>query len=455
MKTKLHFKILFLTSIPILYFVIFSGFDKKENIYNSSTSISQDTAAKSFTNLIFTDTYFGRFTPNDPRAIENNLHNFKDSLHFNSVHVYGYGNLGGGFDEAIGDYSSYVSDLMNQVNNSGLKGFYGRSKIEQLSYGQRLEYEAEGGNSGFSYSSNSGYITTDSGRQVVKGCLNTSQCPETDATPRYLCQNIYENLQHGDLIDFSQWDLYDWHIKPFMRIDSNVVDNNPNAKVIRIDVINYKGVKIDSIIIKARNFAKFNAPSGSYLYPGNYLNTYNFDLDPGVNLEISGDTASGGLSNGMRQDPWYDWKDNCEVDFKVWWYGEVDVWFDKMIVDDHWGNQLFNENPAIRNEMEERITEEVEAFTDPMGAGSFFIDEVTHSQIPCINRVYELMKQANTNAKLNFAVTNYFNIRSYKDNSIGNRELLKQINSESFNADAHEIVNYLNFYNGRILLPYL
>ena len=252
---------------------------------------------------------------------------------------------------------------MDQIRNSGLRGFYGRSKIEQLSCGQRLEYEAEGGNNGFSYSSNTGYVNSDSGRQVVKGCINTAQCPETDATPRYLCQNIYENLQHGDLIDFSQWDLYDWHLKPVMRIDSNVVDNNPNAKVIRIDVINYKGLKIDSIILKARNFAKFNAQSGSYLYPGNYINTYNFDLDPGVNLEISGDTASGGLNNGMRQDPWENWKDNCKVDFKVWWFGEVDVWLDKMIVDDHWANQLFSSDTTTKSLMESKITEEVSAFT--------------------------------------------------------------------------------------------
>ncbi|MBS1552985.1 MAG: T9SS type A sorting domain-containing protein [Bacteroidetes bacterium] len=421
---------------------------------NIAASISQDTTAKSFTNLIFTDTYFGRFTPNDPRAIENNLHNFKDSLHFNSVHVYGYGNFGGGFDEPIGDYSSYVTGLMNQVNNSGLKGFYGRNKIEKLCCGQRLIYEAEGGNNGFSYSSNAGYLTMDSGRQVVKGCLNTMQCPETDGTPRYLCQNIYENLQHGDLIDFSQWDLYDWHMKPVMRIDSNVVDNNPNAKVIRIDVINYKGVKIDSIIIKARNFAKFNAQSGSYLYPGNYLNTYNFDLDPGVNLEISGDTASGCLSYGMHQDPWENWKNNCKVDFKIWWYGEVDVWFDKMIVDDKWANNLFHADTIISNSMNRRITEEVTEFTDNIGEGSFYIDEVTHSQIPCIMRVYELMKQTNPNAKLNFATSNYHNIRSYKDNTIGNMELFKQINSESFNADAHEIQDVLpNSLNSSLIDP--
>ena len=443
MKTKLHFRILLLIMFPVLYFAVTAGVRVIES--NLSIPVSTDTLSKDFTNLIFTDKYFGRYNPNDPRAIEKNINNIKDSLHFNSVHVYGYDSSGGKFNEPINNYSAYISGLMEQVKDSGLNGYYGRWKIERLCYGQRLEYEAEGGNNGFSYTNNTGYVTTDSGRQVVKGCLNSAQCPEADATPRYLCQNIYENLQHGDLTDFTQLDTAEWFIKPVIRIDSNEAHNNFNDSVVRIDVINYSGRLINSFKINAGDFLKNGNYSGKYV--SNFQNP----------MKVTGETHDTiGLNFGMKYADWGKWKDSCKVDFRVWWYGKVEVWFDKMVVDDEYGNQLFSSDSITKSVMETKIREEVDAFTGPMGNnGSFFIDELTHSNIPCVQRVDNIMKSVRPDAKLNFATSNYHNIRSYKDNAIGNRELLKQLNSESFNADAHEIINFLNFYEGRILLPHL
>jgi tetratricopeptide (TPR) repeat protein len=457
MKTNLFKKAVLILSLPVIYFLIVSGMTDSEKLLEKAKSISDAPFTKDFINLIFTDTYFGRVNPNDPRAIENNLSNFRDSLHFNSIHVYGYDTTGGGFNSQIGWYSPYVSGLMDSVRNSGLRGFYGRNKIERLSYGQRLEYEAEGGNSGFSYQRRTASVISDSGRTVVHACLpNQANCPETDETPRYLCDSIYENLQHGDLIDFTQLDTANWFIKPTMRIDSNIVDSNPEDSVARIDVINYSGNIIKSVKIKARNFAK--KINGNYIYSGKYVNDFDFSEEPlGTNLQVEGRTySSNGLNYGMRSNPWYKWKDSCHVDFKVWWYGKVEVWFDKMIVDDEWGNNLFHPVLQTRLDYENRITEEAAEFTDNIEDGSFFIDELTHSQIPCVKRVYELMKQANPAAKLNFAVTNYFNIRSHKDNNIGHRELLKGINSESFSADAHEFQDIIpNTLNSSLLDPHI
>lgn len=437
MKTNLLYKASTMLAISAAYFLVISGtgsFTLRELILSDSSSV------KDFTNLIFTDTYFGRADTNDSRAIENNITNFRDSLHFNSVHVYGYDSSGGGFNSNINWYSAYIRDLMNSIHNSGLKGYYGRNKIERLSYGQRLEYEVKQTgstrvNSGFCYDSiMSNTYETDSGKTV----LHAKPYPDSGYnSPGYLCKNIYENLQHGDLIDFTQLDDSTWFIKPLMRIDSNVVDNNPNDSVVRIDVINYKGNLIRSVKILAKDFAK-----DAFLnYSGNYTNRYL--ISDSLLFVIGGTHNSNGLNSGMRDDQWQDWDNNCKVDFRVWWYGKVEVWFDKMVVDDVWGNNLFNSNLTLRKQYEDKITEEVTEFTDYIRDGSFYIDELTHSQIPCVKRVYELMKQANPAAKLNFAVTNYFNVRSYKDNSIGNREILREIQSESFNADAHEIQDIL------------
>ena len=438
---KLLLKICLILSLPLLYFIAFSGFKNNEEIISKTVSISDDPAVKNFTNLIFTDTYFGSplhgHDPNDPRSIENNISNFRDSLHFNSIHVYGYGNLGGGFDDPISYYNSYINGLITIVNNAGLRGFYGRNKIEQLSYGQRLIYEIDSANvsrvnSGFSYDSiMSNTYGTDSGRTV----LHAIPYPTSGYnSPGWLCKNIYENLQHGDLINFTQADTMEWHIKPVMRIKQSDFNINDTTKVLAISVYNYSGNRIDSIIFRINSF---NNGSGNYL--GNYIENYKF-LNNEDRLKISGSRElPTGLSYGM-DDNYPVWKNNCKVDFKVWWFGEVEVWFDKMIVDDNWGDQLFNSDTLVSHRNERKIKEEVNAFSDNInsGNGSFFIDELCISQIPCVKRVYQIIKETNNNAKLNFATTNYFNIRSCKDNSIGNRELMKEILPESFNADVHE-----------------
>lgn len=443
---KLPLKLSALVLVPILYFVATTGFKKYDLIMERAVSVTESPIIKDFVNLIFTDTYFGRANSSDPRAIENNIYNFRDSLHFNSVHVYGYDTLGGGFNSNLNWYSTYVSGLMNTVKDNGLRGYFGRSKIEKLCYGQRLEYEAEGGNNGFSYQRRSANVTSDSGKSVVHACLpDQTNCPETDATPRYLCDSIYENLQHGDLIDFTQLDTGTWFIKPMMRIDSSIVDLNPEDSIVRIDVINYRGALIKSVKIKARNFGKFDAQSQSYFYSGNYKNIYDFSLESGnINLEITGESYSpSGLNYGMRYNTWPEWKDSCKVDFKIWWYGKVEVWFDKMTVDDEVGNRLFNADSSIRNPMKRKIVEEVSEFSDNIGNGYFYIDELAHSNIPSVKRVLEIIKQTNPDAKVDFGSTNLFNVRSYKNNNFGFRFLLSEINSESFHADAHEIIDIL------------
>jgi hypothetical protein len=418
------------------------GFRERDKIATAISAILASEFPKDFVNLILTDQYYGRYNPGDVRAVENNIVNLRDSLNFNSVHFYGYGNTGGSFDSSISTYSGYVSRLMDTIRNSGLRGYYGRNKIEYLCRGQRLEYESEGGNNGFSYQRKTGSIITDSGYTVVHACPpGNPNCNEGDATPRYLCDSIYENLQHGDLPDFSQAESGNWFIKPRMRIDSNAVDTNPEDSVVRIDVFNYAGDLIKSTKIKAKNFAR-NVSDSLLQYSGRYLEEFDFSAEPpGTNLSVSGsyDSAENGLNKGMKLNEWYKWKKDCRVDFKVWWYGKVEVWFDKMVVDDEWGNNLFNSDTAIRLPMERRISEEVSEFTDNIGDGYFYIDEHVHSNIPCIKRVYEVMKQTNPNAKLHFAGTNMFNVRGYKDNSIGHRELLKALQTESFQADAHEL----------------
>jgi hypothetical protein len=422
MRQKIS-KLLVLLLIPFAYYVLVSGYNSKEETEEKEAGLPVITyAAKDFINMIFNFDYFGMGANWQASwSIRKHRSYYKDSLHFNAIQIYG-GDQGGAFNQPISEYRDNVQTLMGSVDSVGLKGYYGRQKIEKLCYGQRLVYEAEGNgntnyNYGFSYQTDRAPIEPDSGRTVVHAC--PGNCPGTSSPNSYICENIYQNLQHSDLLDWQEGDKGNWHIKPMMRIPQNTPDETP---VVRIDVINYTGTIIDTITIKAFHF-KDNGT-----YNGNYVEKY-FNMRPGA-MQVSGryDTT-GGLSYG------YNGKYNCKVDFKIYWYGQVEVWFDKMTVDDQKAYEL------LRGDHDDKIIEEVNAFTGQPGMYTFFADEMTYSNIPCVKYVQNLMKQTNSNAKLSCALTNYFNFLGFKhyNEAWAHEFFINEIQPERITCDAHEI----------------
>lgn len=392
------------------------------NAEKESFPLMQNTP-KDFTNCIFNEVY----NPNEPNLwILHNLDRYKDSLHFNTIHYYGSSSdRYGVFDTLLTNAQRLnVIGMMDSVEDKGLKGWHHRLNISNYCYGQRLEYEAEGGNYGFSYQTKTDTIIQDSGKTVIHGRVASNN------TPRYLSRDIYENLQHGDLFDFNQLDAGTWFIKPLMRIDSTVVDNNPNANVVRIDVINFEGDTILSIPIKAGEFSE----NSNLIYPGNYISKFY----TGTPFELSGDPYnSSSLNYGVKNVNWQNWKDECKIDFRIWWYGEVDVWLDKIILDDKMANRLFD--PDSTNNKDKFIKQEVNYFSTHSSQPVFFVDEVLFSSIPCIKYVDSIMKSENPDAKLHIAVTNYLNTRAFKDNTIAHRAFMERLDLESFNVDMHEL----------------
>ncbi|MBS1552987.1 MAG: hypothetical protein JST15_13055 [Bacteroidetes bacterium] len=383
---------------------------------------------KKFINCIYNNDYYGL---NDAAkySIYGNIPRYVDSLNFNSIQIYG-GLQGGAFDSALNSYSTQVSGLMEKLDTSGLKVLYGRDKISKLCYGQRLEYEAEGGNDGFSYSRRYADVITDNGRTVLHPCIT-----DCDATPRLLCDSIYENLQHCNIVAdfFSVADTGVWYLKPVMRIDTSDFSSTDSTPVVRIDAINFEGNLIKSATIRVRNFKNSN-----FEYLGGYISEFNFiDEPPSTNLNVSGNLVSG--LNAGRDD---DHLDLCKVDFKIYWFGQVDVWFDKLIVDDEMGNNLFNANPDIRNIFETKVTEEIDAFRSSNLHPSnyaYYVDEMVYSNIPCIKRVTELMDSIDAGSRLTCATTNYLNTRGLRNDTLGNRVFFQKLNPELFTNDAHEI----------------
>ncbi|MBK8981334.1 MAG: hypothetical protein IPM38_03180 [Ignavibacteria bacterium] len=364
------------------------------------------------------------------------LNYIKDSLYFNSVQVYGgaqsngsqrYGMFGQTLD--TGSHVPNRKGLMDSVSDNQLKGIYSRINIEKMCYGQRLEYEISSAgsttiNDGFCYQNvMSNSYTTDGNRTVLRPVPGTHSAG-------MLCENIYENFQHTDLYDFVQNDTGTWFVKPVMKIDSSLVDTDPFKEIVKIIITNYLGDTISTPIIRARNFRDANNN-----YNGSYIDKYKFDLDVD-SLQILGrNDIPEGLGYGISPFYW-EWEANSKIDFKVEWFGQAEVWFDKMRVDDEIANQLF------KGEFDPFIDEEVNYFTSHSSNYAFFTDELVYSNIPCVKYVKEKMNSGSFNPKFTFATSNYLNIRGFKNDNSASRIVLQKLNPELFFFDAYCVMQY-------------
>ncbi len=210
-----------------------------------------------------------------------------------------------------------------------------------------------------------------------------------------LCAGIKENLQHSDIIDYLFNSTGTWHLKPSLKIRQSDFNPDDPREVVRIEVRKFNGEILETKIIRVRNFEDEN-----HNYTEGYVEKYDFSQEPPTgtkDLEISGARAPGGLNYGRADNYQYadDFKNACKVDFKIYWSGFVDVWFDKLIVDDKLGDEIFKNNYDYEN-----IYKESSNFGSHPTNVSFFSDEVKYSNFECIKYVQSKMKQYNPDAEL-------------------------------------------------------
>jgi len=449
MKTRTLYRLLGLLVVPLFYFAILAGFKTgnttetgssavSTEVSNSETPLTPVPGGRNFVNCIFNG---GVWNTRPGDWIETHLNaGWYNELNFNTIHLYDYlkGDASGTpyygwFRFPLADsHVTHTNGLLSLTGSKDLEILLERSKISMMCYAQRLVYEVSSGsntvNNGFCYTSTNATTTTDSGRTVYYTGIPSMSYPNG----YWLARNIYENLQHTDLYWFPPQysDTGSWFMKPMMRIDSSIVDTDPEKPVVRIVVNSFIGDTIKSVVIKAKYFKDLNGN-----YGGQYKDIFNFDVDP-FDLTVKGSKkTSGGLAYGMNQDDeWYpNWDTRCHVDFKIYWMGEVPVWFDKMTVDDKWANRMFN------SEFNEDIQDEVLNFASHSALYSFFADECTYSNAPCIKYVDSVMKSYNPDANLHVAVTNYYNVIGLKDPSKFVYMYQQNTGLKSINPDVHPL----------------
>lgn len=368
--------------------------------------------------------YIGFFNEPQNQLLSNStLRGYFTDLSANTIQWYGNGaETGdpseGGFFDAVSTYKSNVETRMQYwETESGLNSMlYAREKVRRPCYGQTSRYQLEYTTAnlgtvkpGYLYENTSGsvYAETWQGETV-----NGRKSGTAGSAGYWMAYNLYENREqvnrpggghlHSDTKDFGgAYTDYRWYVKPRMRIDSVFAKNNPNLPVVALITKNFMGVTLDSVVITCRQFLVFTG--GNFFYDGSYKELFDFPGSPTIYplSVIAADLADGATT---------DYRGFCDnvagsqVDYKIYWYGEVEVWIDYVKVEDEWAHFLLNDpldnKPGNDWQFHTKIQEEVEEISTLPGFGYFYIDEYEYNHLECIAAVESLVKQYNNNTGL-------------------------------------------------------
>ena len=310
--------------IPLVYYLIWSGFEFIQKPGTFSKRAAIEDVVLDFVGMIRdpgSESGIGGNDSNDNN--DNNDNNDKKEF------------------EALTEIMNIKSD---NVSGSGKD----IETLERLCSGNRFVTGVERNDKGYYFKDLSGSIESDDGKNVLHVCPNVLKCPEGNAMPRIICQDIQNGVTGKSLMseEFRSPEISSLQIKPVMRIrkqDFNVMDERP---VIGIIIRDQEYKTYDTIVITVNNFS--DKYKGEYY--GQYIQEFNF-LGYFNSLEVSSEKVFGkdqkGSSTRADENP----------DIRIYWYGQVEVWFEKLIIDDYWGYNLFSSENSEGGTFDFKISE--------------------------------------------------------------------------------------------------
>lgn len=312
---------------------------------------------------------------------------------------------------SIEEYQSDVLGLFQSIGSHNMKAWFQRPKVAYLVYGQRSDYRCV----------DTQYVDPDlwfytfqspehvgidipeaapfGDGNYVRYCSSSSKKGRRGDNPGLVVSRLRTNTEQchrGHDYDAWCWDSeHDWFIKPRIRIDSAFAHSNPESPVCNIKVIAIDGVtQLRNVDIKAGNFIDLNGN-----YDGRYIDEY-YNLPGTDSLIIHGDWGDNWVFNSRGNNP-FD-VDNCPVDIKVYWYGNCDMWIDRVRVDNDIANDLLSTDTTnvrhrqyldwLRWEAEDIACQGGDA------ANKMYIELFEFNQIPCmafINRTLDSLCNRN------------------------------------------------------------
>jgi hypothetical protein len=367
-------------------------------------------------------TYWGSWMDN-----ERSYGGFYDTLNASPrIYVFptppGYVPLANGYLPSLTNVFNQWKNNINSVDARSV--FLGSSKIYRPCMGQRSTYQVEQYNEngiqwtadtpGYGYSTRqlgSTFDTTLQNGERIRGiaCYVSIHGQNRGPNNSYIVRDLFENNEQSDVItrvDYGRClysdqkrigDNFKWYVKPRMRIPQEIA-NNPvyaDTPVVRIEVYNFAGR-----LIKSQDINVFYFLDSNNYYGGQYQELYLFRPLGGIYpLSILSDS----LVMGADSANYYSTTANSRVDYRVYWYGKVDVWLDYVRLDDEWAHFLFTDpNDQLpytinRWHFGQKIHDEATVIGNLPGFGFFYQDEFYFNHIPCMQEVNRRVKQLNPN----------------------------------------------------------
>ena len=233
------------------------------------------------------------------------------------------------------------TDVIYNLEQNELNGYFQPdTMIYRASYGRISLFQAESDYTGrhrYTDHHSMGICTTDvwmGETQRVQYYHATTPYNPAEAILTVIdenCEQVYSAIPTQKVKNSDDPNLL-WYIKPRMRIDRDVALNEPNKRVAEIIVRAYDHSVILDQILYAYHF-RYTDPN---TYDGRYLEEYWYS-----SIYVTGDQITSGLQGYNLQ--------NCQVDYQIFWYGEVDLWIDYVKVMDNTANDYFSADPAVRN----------------------------------------------------------------------------------------------------------
>jgi hypothetical protein len=312
-------------------------------------------------------------------------------------------NTEGGFYDELENYQPNVSSLISTLILNNQQVFLDREKATRPAYGQQSDYEAEMTNPasqhpGYGWSNRNGITYQETWQNEYVEGIRTG---DPDNIGVWLLMNLFENWEQVNVSgsgEIEPWGYnhtyylsdnkltpqndWKWYVLPRMRITTTDAFG-PSKPVVTIEVRNFINSIINTVVISTDNFRNPGNPNeydGRYLemfYPMGYITVLGDDLNDN-NTPLS-DGRSSNLSAS-------------QVDYRIYWHGEVNVWIDRVRVEDEWAHFLFNPNEPNPYDIVAKIEEEAQSLSN--NPFYFYQDEFIYNSIPCqaeVNRIIRLL----------------------------------------------------------------
>lgn len=307
------------------------------------------------------------------------------------------------FNQPTSAYSNAVIQRINDNKNFGLRSIMDRPKIEYLVFGQKSEYQCEDVSkvdpNFWYYTYGEHYAGSDTldnsqfgNNQWVRFCDADPDNPGANAG--YVVKKLKANREQANRY-WPPWiadSACAWYVMPKIRIPTGLPNSTP---VCRVEVLDWDGTIIKNQDLNALNFMKGH----TITYDGRYREDFFFGItDDSSAIEI----PIGAICPGPRKN-FGQWEiDNIKTDFRVYWYGQCDMWIDYVKVENQSAHELFKGiwDQQIREETDIAMSNYDPANPIP---NNFYIEEFEFNIVDAMKHVNTIIRQ-HSNDKLSLMV---------------------------------------------------